>query len=402
MRPIEEDLDGYAVAAKIGADEHAVYLRGATLGAGGCRRPILLTALHPHVRGRRDLADSFESASRRWTDLLDPRLLAVEALGTSGERTYRVSPLVPAWSLPALLDHVRRSDVAFGAAGCFWIAAQVADALTQAGERAPGFVHGDLRPESVFVLGDASIRLAPPLLEPGALAGARDTAFVAPEVLEGAEPDARADVYGLAHVLWHALGVVSQREEACGAAELARRHPALCEGFLLPALSVTPADRPHDVATLGDRLSSVPGVHAGAAALARFVLAAPRQAGTFVGLPETRETPTTIHAAPGDVRPEERSGPKLRVVGSEARVLALGGSAARWVVGRGRAADLVLEDADASREHFEILRTDAGKLVAYDLGSKNGLYANGREVDSHPLAAGDELRAGTTVLRFEP
>jgi hypothetical protein len=92
----------------------------------------------------------------------------------------------------------------------------------------------------------------------------------------------------------------------------------------------------------------------------------------------------------------------LRILeGRGPRELVLSPSAVRWIVGRGKTADLVLDDEDVSREHFEVLRQPDGALMVFDLGSKNGLVVNGRETNEHRLASGDELRAGTTVLRFE-
>jgi pSer/pThr/pTyr-binding forkhead associated (FHA) protein len=96
-------------------------------------------------------------------------------------------------------------------------------------------------------------------------------------------------------------------------------------------------------------------------------------------------------------------GPRLRVAqGDAARPsLILGGPSARWVVGRALGADLVLYDPDASREHFEVVRSMRGDYLAQDLGSKNGLFVNGVRGRGYALSPGDELRAGATLLRFE-
>jgi pSer/pThr/pTyr-binding forkhead associated (FHA) protein len=82
------------------------------------------------------------------------------------------------------------------------------------------------------------------------------------------------------------------------------------------------------------------------------------------------------------------------------RLLALREPARRWVVGRGRASDVVVRDPDMSREHFEVTY-ESGRYRVRDLGSKNGLFVNGLPVDVGVLQAGDEVVAGATVLRFE-
>ena len=71
-----------------------------------------------------------------------------------------------------------------------------------------------------------------------------------------------------------------------------------------------------------------------------------------------------------------------------------------WTAGRGEEVDLHIDDADASREHIEIIHDLQGVEVR-DLGSKNGLVVGGRPCRSKRLAHGDEVQLGATVLRFE-
>ena len=71
------------------------------------------------------------------------------------------------------------------------------------------------------------------------------------------------------------------------------------------------------------------------------------------------------------------------------------------VVGRGADCDIPLDDADASREHAEVVR-DGLAVRARDLGSKNGTLLNGEVlVDERMLSDRDELTVGATVLCFE-
>jgi FHA domain-containing protein len=70
------------------------------------------------------------------------------------------------------------------------------------------------------------------------------------------------------------------------------------------------------------------------------------------------------------------------------------------VLGRMSDCDVVLADARASRRHAEIRPAGHGFMIA-DLGSMNGTVVNGSPVKEQPLADGDEIRLGNTVLRFE-
>jgi pSer/pThr/pTyr-binding forkhead associated (FHA) protein len=74
-----------------------------------------------------------------------------------------------------------------------------------------------------------------------------------------------------------------------------------------------------------------------------------------------------------------------------------------YVVGRGEACDLVLDDVDASREHVQLVRRPGGVLVR-DLGSKNGAWLG----ESHLMPDRDAtwrkptmLRLGKTVVALE-
>lgn len=68
-------------------------------------------------------------------------------------------------------------------------------------------------------------------------------------------------------------------------------------------------------------------------------------------------------------------------------------------LGRGRAADVRLPDAEASRVHARVRRT-GGAVTVEDLGSKNGVRVNGVRVERgpQPLRPGDEVAVGETVL----
>jgi hypothetical protein len=70
------------------------------------------------------------------------------------------------------------------------------------------------------------------------------------------------------------------------------------------------------------------------------------------------------------------------------------------VVGRSRECDVTLDDPNVSRRHAEI-RQEGGAWWIVDLGSTNGVEVNGRRIDRAKLEHGDEIRLGTSELRFE-
>lgn len=101
----------------------------------------------------------------------------------------------------------------------------------------------------------------------------------------------------------------------------------------------------------------------------------------------------------------ETGGPRIVVVEGpdKGKTLALDEPAHAYFVGRGHEADMVLEDADASRRHVQIVRR-ADQVLARDLGSKNGSALGGM-----PLATdrdrtwkiGEQLVIGCDVFAYE-
>jgi len=69
-------------------------------------------------------------------------------------------------------------------------------------------------------------------------------------------------------------------------------------------------------------------------------------------------------------------------------------------IGRAADADIALEDAEVSRAHARIERAPDGRFFASDLGSRNGTYVNGAQIERAPLTFGDKLRVGATSMVF--
>jgi pSer/pThr/pTyr-binding forkhead associated (FHA) protein len=63
--------------------------------------------------------------------------------------------------------------------------------------------------------------------------------------------------------------------------------------------------------------------------------------------------------------------------------------------------EIVLPDPEVSRRHATLRAADGG-ITIEDLGSLNGTFVNGRPIEAAtPLAPGDTVQIGNTVLRVE-
>lgn len=63
-------------------------------------------------------------------------------------------------------------------------------------------------------------------------------------------------------------------------------------------------------------------------------------------------------------------------------------------IGRGRQAEINIDDPSLSRVHARVTAEPDGLLAIDDLGSTNGVVVNGREQLSSYLRAGDVVRLG--------
>ncbi len=69
------------------------------------------------------------------------------------------------------------------------------------------------------------------------------------------------------------------------------------------------------------------------------------------------------------------------------------------VVGRSRSCNLTLKTPDASRRHAEAKAVTAGYLIR-DLGSTNGTFVNGEQIEECELHTGDRIEIGGDLISF--
>ncbi len=69
-------------------------------------------------------------------------------------------------------------------------------------------------------------------------------------------------------------------------------------------------------------------------------------------------------------------------------------------LGRENSNPIRLHDTEVSRRHAEVRELDESTYRVVDLGSANGTFVNGQQVDQSPLRTGDRLQVGQTVMLF--
>jgi serine/threonine-protein kinase len=173
-------------------------------------RTVAVKVLAEPLAAHPDVEERFEAEARMMALLEHPRIVAVHDVGRDSGHSYIVMELVEGTPLSALMP--------LPPSRALGLILQVCEALAFAHER--GVVHGDVKPANVLVEPDGSVklsdfgvaRLVDAPAARGLVAGTR--AYMAPEALNGAEPDPRMDVYSAA-VLLHEL-LTGRRPDAGG------------------------------------------------------------------------------------------------------------------------------------------------------------------------------------------
>ncbi len=287
-------------------------------------RDVVVKVLHPHLAAHPDLRSSFHQEAVNAARLTHPNIVALYDTGEQEGVNYIVMEMVDGPTLREVLGRYGPLPPAKAAR----LASEVVQALEYAHQA--GVVHRNLKPTNILLCDDGSVKVADFSI---ARAGTGEDAgrtgellaaggYLAPEAHDGAEPDGRADVYGLGACLFEMLtgrspatmqhrggnGALSPRAVLAGV-------PRELDSVVLKATMVDPRDRYQTAAAMGSDL-------AGTAARDgyRTSLVTPRPL-------EDVPLPDDTQQAPGFLRHEGRwLGWTLVVVGLVAALVVVGAS----------------------------------------------------------------------------
>ncbi|HVW28530.1 MAG TPA: FHA domain-containing protein [Polyangiaceae bacterium] len=414
---------------------------------------LAAVALRPIVARDALRSRAFRETSIAMQRLRHAGLLEVKDVVDLDGRPVAIAELPMGAPLSRVLLVPKRRDRNFGLVSSTRIVLDVARAVQVLHAARP-----DLRPlgylsaDAVWVTTEAraillpSVRCAPVRVGAHALPWSR---YRAPEYDGGAVAGESADVYSLAVLLWDLIAA-GKPTPSGGASPSTRETPARIDpdvvrlvrrslssdvsarpaypgafaaelGRIVQRLGVRELDRAKRVTSLAvedadktaagftlppdDDSDDAPTLELPARrthpAAGFAVVTAPVRGATEPALPEPLRRPRIPRPAPKTSPPS----PKLKILESTecaaSGELRLTNEPRRWVVGRAASAHLVVADPDMSREHFAVMWEGEGRYRVRDLGSKNGLFVNGKAATDSRLAPGDEVRAGGTRLRFE-
>jgi serine/threonine protein kinase len=250
---------GYEVESVVGAGGIGILYRARQLRLD---RPVALKLVEPDVASDPVVRERLRREARTVAALDHPNVVPLYEAGEQDGTVYVVTRWVEGTELGTLI--LREGPLDPGRAAS--IAAQIAAALERAHEK--GLVHRDVKPSNVILTHEDHVYLtdfglakragtAPGLTAADQMLATVD--YVAPESIEGSEPDARSDVYSLGCVLFEMLtgqppfgdqkgGVAKMwahvNAEPSAVSESQGQAPAALEDVMRRAMAKAPEARP--------------------------------------------------------------------------------------------------------------------------------------------------------------
>lgn len=199
-----EDVQGYRIRELLGEDMTGSLYRAREKGG----RVVTFKLLDSESLHSPKVLKAFLAVAQKSASLNHPAIKRLFAVGKAGEHYFVAMEYVEGDSLRQVLSRAQKLPVPM----VLKVATQVLDALIHAAEK--GLIHRDLRPSNVLIAEGGQVKVSGfgvPVDLGGNLRlfarGKRDSAcYLAPElVVDGAEVDSRADIFGLGCLLYHLL-----------------------------------------------------------------------------------------------------------------------------------------------------------------------------------------------------
>jgi serine/threonine protein kinase len=196
---------GYEIESVVGVGGIGILYRARQLRLN---RPVALKLVEPEMARDPVIRERLRREARTLAGLEHPNVVPLYEAGEADGTVYIVTRWVDGTELGTLIQ----SEGQLEARRAARTAAQIASALEMAHEK--GLVHRDVKPSNVILTPEDHVYLtdfglvkrtgtAAGLTAVDQMLGTVD--YVAPEQIEGSEPDARGDVYSLACVLYEML-----------------------------------------------------------------------------------------------------------------------------------------------------------------------------------------------------
>lgn len=204
----------YVIEERLGQGGSALIMRARDLHGPGARQngSIAIKTLRPELRFRPQSIARLQREFRQTQSLAHPNVVKQFDIGCDNGNWFIAMELLDG---EPLRNRLKAAPDGLPVPEVLRIAAACGDALAHAHEN--GVIHGDVKPDNVFVNGSREVRVLDFGVAPDALAATSDStppeavvpaatkAYASPEVLAGLAPEPRDDVFSLACVVYEML-----------------------------------------------------------------------------------------------------------------------------------------------------------------------------------------------------
>lgn len=198
------------------------YLIEALLGQGGMsavykatdpnlKRSVAIKLIHSHISQDAGFLRRFTDEAATVARLSHPNIIQVYDFNKDQESYYMVLEMINGVTLQDELERLQASGETMNYQRVIQVISEISDAVQYAHDR--GLLHRDIKPANVMLredgravlmdFGIAKIMGGTNLTGTGAIIGT--VQYIAPEVVEGNEPDQRVDVYAIGVMLYEML-----------------------------------------------------------------------------------------------------------------------------------------------------------------------------------------------------
>ena len=217
----EQRLGKYVLVNRIATGGMGEIYYGKVSGVEGFEKEVALKRMLPHLSADRDFINMMVKEAKLTVLLNHPNIVGIYDLSKEGEEYYIAMEYVPGVTVGAILEQARASAVNLPWELAVHIVMQVLRGLayahnlpTPTGERLT-ILHRDITPQNILVTTHAFVKITDfgiakavneiSTTSPGMIKG--KLGYIAPEQLEGREPDQRVDLFCAAILLWEMCAV---------------------------------------------------------------------------------------------------------------------------------------------------------------------------------------------------
>ncbi len=214
-------LGKYNLIHKVATGGMGEIFYGKSSGIEGFEREVAIKRMLPHLSSERSFIDMMVKEAKLTVLLNHPNIVQIYDLSKQGDQYYIAMEYVPGITVGTLMEHLHKEQATMPLEVAVHITLQLLQGLGYAHNFSDqkgtplSVVHRDITPQNILVTSRAFVKItdfgiAKALNEisttsPGLIKG--KIGYIAPEQLNGVEPNHRLDLFCAGILLWEMLAV---------------------------------------------------------------------------------------------------------------------------------------------------------------------------------------------------